>query len=125
MKKERKYYQIKWHDETINNDAYYQVTCNGECMASFDTREKAEKYVEDKKHTVGLRTRKIESHFRGITKRVYFPMHGHKFTVLCESYSGGKAPLLDVTHFMADTEPELMDQLVAFKKQHNLILERC
>jgi hypothetical protein len=121
--KTEKTYEITWQKETLNSDAFYQVKSGDEFLACFPTREKAEKYVQDKKHTVVLRTRKIGSHFRGITKRVYFPMHGHKFTVLCESYSGGKAPLLDVTHFIADTESELMDQLVAFKKQHNLILE--
>lgn len=119
-------YEIKWHPGTINYDAYYEVLGDGECLMSFETYDKAAKYVEDRKNTAIIRTKRLGSYFRGVVMKCYFPMHGHKFFASCVSGSGGSSSvsLLSVTDFKADTENGLLRQLHAFKRKHNLILER-
>lgn len=121
-----KSYEIKWHPGTINYDTYYEVLADGECLMSFETYDKAAKYVEERKNTVILRTKRLGSYFRGVVMKCYFPMHGHKFFTSCVSGSGGgrSVSLLSVMDFKADTENGLLRQLHAFKRKHNLILER-
>lgn len=123
MAKKTKNYKIKFEKETLNSDAYFQVSCNGEFLACFPTVDKAEKYVDDLKHTVILRTKKIRSYFRGIIIKTYFALHGTKYIVTCQSYSGHNDSILSVLDFKADTKEELLTQLRVFKKEQDLILE--
>jgi hypothetical protein len=114
-----KRYEVNWIDETSNSDAYFEVKCNGEILRGFPTREKADKYVEELRHTIVLRTKKINSYFRGVI------IHCDKFIVVCQSYSGGgNPPLLEVLDYNTFTEEEMIQLLSNFAKKHNLILER-
>lgn len=121
-----KHYEIKWHPESLNSDAYFQVLGDKKCLRSFPTRPEAEKYIQDCKNTVILRTKRIGEYFQGVIKKGYFPLDGNKFFVACTSASGGgkKVSLLNVLDFKADTEKQLLTQLHTFKRKHNLILER-
>jgi hypothetical protein len=117
-------YEITYHSEKLNYSEYFQVKKNGEDVAAYSSLEFAEKFVEEDKATIIMRTKKIEAYFRGVVKRVFFPLDGDKFAVMCQSYSGGNdVPILDILDFKADTKEDLMAQLIAFKKKHKLILE--
>lgn len=120
--KTKKIYQIIFQDEASACEPHYQVICDNDIIASFPTREKAQQFVEERKHTIVLQTKTIDSYFRGIIRKVYFPFDGHKYAVCCLSYAGPGCEL-DVLDFKADTEAELLNQLIAFKNQHNLLLE--
>lgn len=118
-------YEINYHGATLNHGVYFQVKKNGDDIAAFETREKAAKFVDDLKNTIVLRTKKIQSHFRGIIKKGYFPVDGREmWFVDCESYSGGKPSLLPIMDFKATSKNRLLHRISKFKKKFNLILER-
>lgn len=118
-------YKIEYHTESINHDAYYQISKNGRDLACRDTRDKADAYVYDHKHTIILRTKRVDSYFQGVIKTGHFPMEGKElFHVADVSGSGGRVPMLSVTDFKAESEKQLLNMLHAFKRKHNLILER-
>lgn len=73
-----------------------------------------------------LRTKKIAAYFRGVIREDYFPFVGKKmFHCDCLGYAGGGpgASLLEVIHFKGESEQAVIDQLVAFRKEHSYILE--
>lgn len=118
-------YEIIWHQETVNRDAYYQLKRNGIDFASFSTRERAEDCISDLKNTVVLRTKKIESYFRGVLRKGYFPAEGkYKWYVDCESYAGGKPNILQITDYRTTSKKALLGKIREYKRKHSLILER-
>ena len=116
-------YKIEFHPETASHLAFFEVSEDGRCIASFEKRSQASAYIEEMMMTVVLRTKRIGSYYRGILKRVYFPLDGFKWILSCQSYSGGRKSLLDLLNLRADTKEDLMKMLHKFKTQKNLILE--
>lgn len=118
-------YKIEYHAESLNSDAYFQVLKNKRKLACFPTRPEAEKYEYDHKHTIILRTKKVDSYIQGVIKTGYFPVEGKElFHISDVSGAGGRVPMLDITDFKAESEKELLATLRTFKRKHNLIMER-
>lgn len=123
ISKRTKKYKIEYRESTHNEDPCYVVTGDGQFLTGHSTREKAEKYISDRKQTVILRTKRIDSYFQGVIRKGYFPLDGYKYHVDDVSGSGGRVPMLDILDFKAGSERKLLLMLHAFKRKHNLILE--
>lgn len=118
-------YKIEYNAESLNSDAYFQISRNGRKLACRSTRDEADKYVYDHQHTIILRTKRVDSCIEGVIKTGYFPMEGKElFYITDVSGAGGRVPMLDIIDFKAESEKQLLNQLHAFKRKHNLILER-
>lgn len=73
-----------------------------------------------------IKTKKIQSYFRGEIRKDYFPLDGSKFHIECKSYSGGahkSYSILDVMDFKADSKEEIVRQLKSFSRKNKLVLE--
>lgn len=64
-----------------------------------------------------LRTRKIESYFRG---KLIFNTN-EKWGIICLSYSGGNVPILNILEYRGKTQKKLIEKIKKFKKKHKLL----
>ena len=113
-------YEVNWINETLNSEAYFEVKRNGEILHGFPTREKADEYVNDLRHTIILKTKKIASYFSGIIRN-----SGDGFVVGCQSYSGsGNPPILDILDYKEKSEVDLIRAINVFAKKYRLKFER-
>lgn len=119
-----KKYDYEWISTDGDGGGYFKVTGDGEFLTGCANRDELDKYLYDRKHTVILHTKRIDSYFEGVIRKGYFPLDGDKYHVANVSGSGGRVPMLDILEFKADTEGKLLFMLHQFKRKHNLIFER-
>ncbi len=63
-----------------------------------------------------LRTRKVESYFRGKIK-----LWDGEWHITCSSYAGGIPSILPILDFRAKTKKMILDKIQKFKTKHKLI----
>jgi len=70
----------------------------------------------NRKNEFVLRTRKIDTYFRG---RIVFTHDS--WEVVCASCSGGSVPVLDIIDYRAKTKKLILEKIQKFKTKYNLI----